>query len=50
MSELLCYMQDTGADVEEAAMYFLREYESVWRTWIPSDVYDKVKAALEALD
>ena len=50
MSELLCYMQDTGADVEEAAMYFLREYESVWRTWVPSDVYDKVKAALEALD
>ncbi|MBA7544412.1 hypothetical protein ES705_36768 [subsurface metagenome] len=45
-NKALAYMQETKASTEEAAIYFLQEYESVWTKWVPSDIADKVKAAL----
>jgi len=42
----LNYMQETKASTTEAAIWFLKEYESVWTKWVPSDVVSKVKAAL----
>lgn len=43
---VLAYMQDNGATTEEAAIYFLREYEDVWTNWVPAEVAAAVKAAL----
>ena len=45
-NKILAYMQKYDADAEEAAIYFLQEYESTWTKWVPSDVAEKVKAAL----
>jgi len=46
MNKVLAYMQENEASTMEAAIYFLKEYESVWTKWVPSDVAKKVKAAL----
>jgi glycine betaine/proline transport system substrate-binding protein len=35
-------------DWEKAAVWFLREYDSHWKPWVPADIYTKVKAALDA--
>ena len=43
---VLAYMQDNGATTEEAAMFFLREYEDLWTSWVPADIAAAVKAAL----
>jgi glycine betaine/proline transport system substrate-binding protein len=45
-NKCLAYMQETEASTEQAAIYFLKEYESVWTQWVPADVAEKVKAAL----
>jgi len=45
-NKFLAYMQETEASTTEAAIWFLREYESVWTKWVPSDIAEKVKAAL----
>ena len=42
----LAFMQDTDADPEEAALWFLEEYEDLWTTWVPNDVAEKVNTAL----
>ncbi len=33
-------------DWEKAAVWYLREFDSHWKTWVPTDVYTKIKAAL----
>ena len=35
-------------DWEEAAIWYLGEYESAWKTWVTDDAYDDIKAALAA--
>ncbi|MBE9482312.1 MAG: ABC transporter substrate-binding protein [Chloroflexi bacterium] len=45
-NKVLAYMQESEASTEEAAIWFLQEYESLWTKWVPSDVATKVKAAL----
>jgi len=45
-NKMLAYMSDNDASYEEAAIYYLREYEDVWTTWVPDDIAGKVKAAL----
>jgi len=45
-NKVLAYMQETEASTDEAAMFFLTEYEDLWTSWVPSDVADAVKAAL----
>ena len=34
-------------DYEKAAVWYLREYESRWKTWVTTDAYNKIKAALD---
>jgi glycine betaine/proline transport system substrate-binding protein len=43
---VLAFMQDSGATTEEAAMFFLKQYESWWTKWVPADIAAAVKAAL----
>ena len=45
-NRFLAYMQDNKASTEEAAAWFLKEYEDLWTGWVPADVAEKVKAAL----
>ena len=40
-------MKDTRAKTDEAAQWFLKEYESLWTQWVPADVAAKVKAAMK---
>ena len=42
----LAYMESNGASAEDAAVWFLQQYESLWTDWVPSDVADKVLDAL----
>jgi len=42
----LAYMNANDASYEEAAVWFLQEYESTWTQWVPNDIADKVKTAL----
>jgi len=46
-NKFLAYMKDNKANTEEAAIWFLKNYESVWTQWVPADVAEKVKAALK---
>jgi len=45
-NKVLAYMQDAGASTEEAALFFLREYEGWWTKWVSADVAAAVKAAM----
>ncbi|GAI75727.1 unnamed protein product, partial [marine sediment metagenome] len=45
----LKYMGDNDTTAEEAAIWFLQEYETLWTQWVPSDIADKVKDALSGL-
>jgi glycine betaine/proline transport system substrate-binding protein len=45
-NQFLAYMQESGGTTEDAAIWFLQNYESVWTQWVPSDVASKVKDAL----
>jgi glycine betaine/proline transport system substrate-binding protein len=46
ISDVLAWGDDNGATTEEVAVYFLKNYESIWTQWVPADVADKVRAAL----
>jgi len=48
MNEMLAYMQENEVDAPEGAIWFLKNYESLWTQWVPADVAEKVKAALVA--
>ncbi len=45
-NKALAYMQGNDASTEEAAIYFLKEFEDTWTKWVPADIASKVKAAL----
>jgi len=45
-SKALVYMDENEASYEEAAIWFLQEYESVWIQWVPSDIASKVNSAM----
>ena len=45
-NKALAYMEVNEASAEDAAIWFLQEYESVWTQWVNSDVANKVKEAL----
>lgn len=46
-NKVLAYMQENKASTQDAAMYFLKNYEELWTTWVPDDVAKKVKAAMK---
>jgi glycine betaine/proline transport system substrate-binding protein len=45
-NKVLAYMQDAKSNTEDAAIWFLKNYENVWTGWVPQDIVKKVKAAL----
>lgn len=49
MNSLLAWMEDNQADGKTAAEYFLMDYQDVWVNWLPADVAEKVKSAVNAL-
>jgi glycine betaine/proline transport system substrate-binding protein len=49
MNGLLAWMEDNQADGEYTMEHFLTEYPELWSAWVPSDVADKVKSALDDL-
>lgn len=46
-SAALAYMQENEVEADAAARWFLDNYESLWTSWVPSDVADSVKQALQ---
>lgn len=42
----LKYMEEEGASAEEAAAWWMKEYEDVWTKWVSDEVAQKVKEAL----
>ncbi len=44
----MLYMQENNVEPEEAAIWFLQEYEDTWTTWVSPEVATKVKDALAA--
>lgn len=46
-SDALAFMQDNDVGTYEAAMWFFEEHEDLWTTWVPEDIAEKVKAALQ---
>jgi len=47
-SEALAYMQENSVEADAAARWFLTNYESLWTSWVPTEVADRVKASLNA--
>ncbi|MEM7693458.1 MAG: ABC transporter substrate-binding protein [Pseudomonadota bacterium] len=45
-SEALAFMREEDASAEEAAQEFLRNNEDVWLPWVPAEVAEKVKSAI----
>ncbi|MCF3944638.1 ABC transporter substrate-binding protein [Oceanobacillus alkalisoli] len=44
--DALLYMEENDATPQEAALWFLENYEEVWTEWIPEDIAARVKQAL----
>jgi glycine betaine/proline transport system substrate-binding protein len=45
-NEALAYMDETGGEPFDAALWFLKEREEVWTKFVPDDVAQKVKEAV----
>jgi len=46
LNNAMSFMEENEASYDEAAIWFLEEYESVWTQWVSADIASKVKAAL----
>ncbi|MGY0693854.1 ABC transporter substrate-binding protein [Virgibacillus sp. FSP13] len=46
-SEALVYMNENDAEVKEAAIWWLKKHTDIWTEWVPDDVAEKVKKAIE---
>ncbi len=46
-SQALAYMQDNDGSAEKAGLNFLKTHQDVWTKWVPTDVAQRVKAALQ---
>jgi glycine betaine/proline transport system substrate-binding protein len=47
-NDFLGWMDETGGSYQDAALYFLKNYEDTWTKWVSDDVVTKVKNALTA--
>lgn len=47
VSEALAYMRDNNATADEAAVHFLKGNPDIWTEWVPDEVAQTVKSALE---
>ncbi|MFA6682099.1 MAG: glycine betaine ABC transporter substrate-binding protein [Sphaerochaeta sp.] len=48
-NEFLKIMDDNGWSTQETAIWFLKNKEATWTSWVSADVAAKVKSALKAL-
>ena len=46
VGQVLAWMDENQGTNEDAARYFLENYDAMWHTWLPADVVAKVEAAL----
>lgn len=46
IGEAMAYKAETSATFEEVATWFLTTKEAIWTEWVPSDVAERVRAAL----
>lgn len=46
-SAALAYMRENDASAEDAAIRFLKTNQDAWTGWVPAEVADRVKAALD---
>lgn len=46
-NQALAYMQENEVEADVAAVWFLKENEQLWKTWVPNQVYEKVIKSLE---
>jgi glycine betaine/proline transport system substrate-binding protein len=46
-NKFLAQMRDTDGKADDGAMWFLKNYESLWTQWVAPDVAAKVKAAMQ---
>lgn len=46
-NEALAYMRDNEAGTDETAIWFLKSHTDLWTPWVPSEIADKVNAALK---
>lgn len=47
-NKVLSWVDENGVkNWEKTAVYFLRQYDSHWKTWVTPDAYTKIKAALD---
>ena len=49
-SDLLAYMQDNDLDMDKTVNWFFKEYEELWTSWVPKDVEENIREALESKD
>ncbi len=42
----LDYMEQNGVDPDEAAIWWMKEHEEIWTTWVPENIAEKVKQSL----
>ena len=42
-SEALAYMDENDASIEETAIWFLKEYDELWTSWVPEDIAQTIK-------
>lgn len=45
--EALNYMEENDADPDEAAIWWMKEHEDIWTSWVSEEVAEKVKKALD---
>lgn len=45
-NKVLAYMKESGVDTQGAAVWFLKQYPDVWKSWVPADIAGKVEKAL----
>ena len=46
LGEALAYMDETGGEPIDAAIWHLKNREAVWTKFVPSDIAKKVKDAV----
>ena len=46
-NKVLGFMFEEKADTQKAAVWFLKNFGDVWKSWVPADVAEKVSAALK---
>ena len=49
LDEALAYMDETGGEPVDAAIWFLKNREELWTKFVPADVAQKVKEAVAAM-